>query len=316
MKTFFFTTYVLSIFLACIFTASVVPQLYIIDAICLMLFSCVCHLTIGIHINKPFCAFLNLLISFIIIPAASCFLPSELGRFFIASYSIVCFGHMLTFLTGRSIFNYVFYTLATFIVLANCLIYHDNIYSVIFDLTFSLGFAGLMNNLLYTHMIRISDYMIHLKDYLVAMKKPMIAFFMSYLVIVIIATFVNVILYHHNHNYFSTSEAFTSSFDVVMAMFFYSLQTFGINNYSLIEPTSAVAEYVITFFSLLGTLWLVVVLAAVLGYLQSAFETINRRKKAAMKKSEQAIAAAAQSAQSAAQRAERAVRKISHISKK
>lgn len=148
--------------------------------------------------------------------------------------------------------------------------FHDSIGYNFFH--FSLGlFVGVLSAITIRFIVTRNILVFQkLSLYLEVMFKPIIAFFLGYLLIML--TFAGI----YTLVYFSDATVFTHlKNDVFGELMFYSFSTITGMTFSAIEPQNPVAFFLTTAEHFLGLVWMTVVFAAALAHLQVPFRKIS-----------------------------------------
>ncbi len=276
----FYFIYFITLITANMFVFSILERDIAILTACLMLICSICHLFAGIHAQARFSGYFHTVIAYLVTAGVMTYISPTLLTPFILAYTVFCISY-----TVKEVFNNMTLfsagiILGSLILIIPTIYYHHfDMRDLTFDLVFALGFTKLTHFLFFKYMVHVTSCIESFKEYLIPMKTPMFAFFLSYLIIAVICTFTNVSLYYYDPSQFEIIGPTDPPYLLIASMFCYSIQTLGINNYNIIAPAAPAAEFLITFFSLTGSVWLVVILAAVLGYLQDEFDEINAKKK-------------------------------------
>ncbi|EKD78205.1 MAG: hypothetical protein ACD_42C00002G0004 [uncultured bacterium] len=139
---------------------------------------------------------------------------------------------------------------------------------------FTLGFSVGLLTAIVIHIILTRNLLVFekLSYYLDVMAKPVIAFFLGYLLIMFIFAGLYTMVY------FTYNDAFTRlSSDVFGDLLFYSFSTITGLGISVIVPHKPIVLFLTIAENFLGLVWMSVVFAAALAYLQSPFQRISRQ---------------------------------------
>ena len=145
---------------------------------------------------------------------------------------------------------------------------------ILTDIVYALSVIIIITYFVNPYLDSAADSISGFYKYLKLMKKPMIAFFGGYLYVVIVFTFINVSIYIINPSQFIIQHTGSHTEDII-AILLYSLSTYGIYNYNLVEPNALLSQAVYIAEALIGSAWLAIILATVIGYLQKQFDKIN-----------------------------------------
>lgn len=194
------------------------------------------------------------------------FLPAAVQFYLSAKENKSDFKKLHLFLTTGIItllFGYLIYQLIHRIL-------HDSFSYNFFHL--SLGFvvglitAVIIHLMLSRHLLMFEK----LYLYLAVMLKPILAFFLGYLLIMFTFTGLFTIAYFYDHTIFNHLNN-----DKFGDMMFYSFSTITGIGFSVIEPQKPLAFILTTTENFLGLVWITVVFAAALAYLQLPFRHIS-----------------------------------------
>lgn len=114
--------------------------------------------------------------------------------------------------------------------------------------------------------------------YLEVMMKPIIAFFLGYLLIMFTFAGIYTIFYFADHTIFTPIKN-----DVFGEMLFYSFSTITGMTFSAVEPIQPLSFFLSTAEHFLGLVWMTVVFAAALAHLQLPFKRISLQLESLMK---------------------------------
>ena len=181
---------------------------------------------------------------------------------------------VLTIAITASLFGYLMFRLLN-------RVFHD---TVAFDFFhFSLGFivgvitAGIIHFMLSRNILVFQKLSLYLK----VMLKPIVAFFLGYLLIMF--TFAGI----YTLAYFSDNAVFTHlKNDTFGELMFYSFSTITGMSFSVVEPQNPIAFFLTTAEHFLGLVWMSVVFAAALAHLQVPFSRISAQLDKLMMKEE------------------------------
>lgn len=149
-------------------------------------------------------------------------------------------------------------------------VFHDTYYFNFFHFTLGL-IVGLITILIIQFVLTQHILVFHkLSSYLKVMVKPIIAFFLGYILIMFTFTGIYALAY------FSDPQLFTHlKNDPFGELMFYSFSTITGMTFSVVEPQHPIAFFLTTAEHFLGLIWMTVVFAAALAYLQAPFSLIS-----------------------------------------
>jgi hypothetical protein len=108
--------------------------------------------------------------------------------------------------------------------------------------------------------------------YLKVMLKPILAFFLGYILIMFTFTGLFTLAYFHDKSIFNHLDH-----DIFGEMMFYSFSTITSIGFSVIEPQKPLAFFLTSIENFLGLIWMTVVFAAALAHLQAPFRRISHQ---------------------------------------
>lgn len=146
-------------------------------------------------------------------------------------------------------------------------------------LRFSALFIGLcIGSLVWFVVQKLVAKRIHLYEkisaYLKVMAKPVVAFFIGYLVIMLCFAGLYSLAYIHDHQVFNHLKN-----DSLTDMLYYSFSIITGLGFSIIEPEKPITLFLTGLENFLGLVWVTVIFAATIAYLQKPFEALSLRFK-------------------------------------
>lgn len=108
--------------------------------------------------------------------------------------------------------------------------------------------------------------------YMSVMGKPIIGFFIGYLTIMLFFTGLYSLHYHMDNTSFNNLEN-----DVFISMLYYSFSIITGLGFSVIEPEKPVTFFLTGLENFMGLVWITVVFAAALAYLQEPFKKLSKK---------------------------------------
>lgn len=158
----------------------------------------------------------------------------------------------------------------------------DHIFNALFGFIVGFILASVLLFLAKRYLISNIAVLEKINAYIFAMIKPMIAFFAGY--VIILFFFVGMYSIVHTFN----PEAFEKlSDDVFLSLFYFSLSCLTGLGAALVQPKVPISILIAGSENFLGLIWITVVFAASIGYLQSSFNKISDRFKDVSKKTKE-----------------------------